>query len=56
MLSVAECRQILGRNDPSDEQIEKIRDLLYALAKRTVDQELAGSKYEDSKTTKSQSS
>lgn len=37
MLSTAKCRSLLAKSNCTDEEIEKIRDQLYALAETIVD-------------------
>jgi len=37
MLSYDECRKILGRPELTDEQVEQIRDSLYAFAHAMID-------------------
>lgn len=41
MMSVADCRQYL-KGEYTDEQVESMRNFLYALAKRIVKQEVEG--------------
>jgi len=40
MLSIEECRQILGKPELTDEQIVEIRDSLYCFAHALVDEYL----------------
>ncbi len=40
MLSIEECRKILGKPELSDEQIVEIRDSLYCFAHALVDEHL----------------
>jgi hypothetical protein len=37
MLSTAQCRSLLVKSDCTDDEIDKIRDQLYALAETIVD-------------------
>ncbi len=40
MLSIEECRAILGRPDLTDQQITDIRDTLYGFARTLIDEYL----------------
>lgn len=53
MLSVAECRTFLKNSKNSDEEIEKIRDLLYALSTRTIKKTVEKNDYKKTTTSKS---
>ena len=46
MITIARSREILGENDMSDEEIEEIRDFLYAFSKNVTRMELQA--YEES--------
>ena len=37
MISIEECKKHIGNTDLTDEQIEKVRELLYAFVEHTLD-------------------
>jgi hypothetical protein len=41
MLSVERCKEILGNKTISDSQVEKLREVLYALVENIVDEYIA---------------